>query len=91
MWRIQSEQVSKLATSHYRLLRHIFVNNDPISLCKIDHFSSLDCRIINHHDLRDLLSNKYRLSVARLVARDRARSANSTRASPVPSRIVTDD
>jgi hypothetical protein len=27
MWRIQSEQVSKLATSHYRLLRHIFFNN----------------------------------------------------------------
>jgi hypothetical protein len=30
MWRIQSEQVSKLATSHYRPLRHIFLNNEAL-------------------------------------------------------------
>ena len=30
MWRIQSEQVSKLATSYYRLLRHIFLNNGAL-------------------------------------------------------------
>jgi len=50
MWRIQSEQVSKLATSHYRLLRHIFLNNYPTPLCRIDHFSSSDCRIMNKHE-----------------------------------------
>src|SRR5664279_477205 len=57
--------------------------NSPSSVYKIGHFSGADCDIIDNVKARKLTLNRCKQSSARLVARGRARNANSARDTPV--------